>query len=120
MTFETLTEELLMLHQYKECPMLILCTECQQIIEISKLHNHLLTECSSKSKYKECSICKHAIQTQNMSSHLTSTHSSSQQEPTTLTDIHCPLCNVVIDDSDIWRRHFIMEGCPNNKRTNTD
>ena len=35
------------LHFYHECPMLVACHECSQIIEIASITEHLLTECDN-------------------------------------------------------------------------
>lgn len=42
---ETFTEDGLDLHYWKDCPMLAACGQCGQVIEVSCLNEHLLTEC---------------------------------------------------------------------------
>ena len=41
-------------HQFKECPMLLPCFKCGQIIEISNLNHHFLNECQHKKQFKLC------------------------------------------------------------------
>ena len=41
-------------HQFKECPMLIPCFKCQQIIDIPSLNHHFLNECQQKKQFKQC------------------------------------------------------------------
>ena len=43
-------------HYWKDCPMLITCSNCSQIIEIMGLSEHLLEECESKQKYQVCNV----------------------------------------------------------------
>ena len=38
-------EESLDIHYWKECPMLTTCWECDQVIEIAQIEEHLLEEC---------------------------------------------------------------------------
>ena len=38
-------EESLDIHYWKECPMLTTCWECDQVIEIAQIEEHLLGEC---------------------------------------------------------------------------
>jgi len=51
------TEEALDLHYWQECPFLMACTRCTQVIEISTLPEHLLTECSNAGEYVACQTC---------------------------------------------------------------
>ena len=51
------TEDTLDLHYWQDCPFLMACTRCTQVIEISTLPEHLLTECSSKGEYAACQTC---------------------------------------------------------------
>lgn len=43
-------------HYWKDCPLLISCPSCAQIVEIAGLPEHLLDECESKSSYAPCDI----------------------------------------------------------------
>lgn len=45
------TEDLLDKHFWKDCPMLSICSECGQVVEIAHLKEHLLEECEGKTKY---------------------------------------------------------------------
>ncbi|KAL4666503.1 hypothetical protein H8959_005192 [Pygathrix nigripes] len=45
---ESFTEEGLDLHYWKHCLMLTRCDHCKQVVEISSLTEHLLTECDKK------------------------------------------------------------------------
>ncbi|KAF8776995.1 Centrosomal protein of 104 kDa like protein [Argiope bruennichi] len=57
-------------HYDKECPMLIRCSNCKQIVEIASLTEHLLEECESRSQYKQCPLCLEAIPSLNYDNHI--------------------------------------------------
>ena len=50
------TENELDLHYWKDCPLLISCPSCAQIVEIAGLPEHLLDECDAKGKYVPCEV----------------------------------------------------------------
>ena len=49
------------MHYWQECPVLTLCWECDQVIEIKQIEDHLLEECKNSSKYKFCSKCRSVL-----------------------------------------------------------
>merc|ERR1719453_2217390 len=57
----TWTEKELDDHYFKECPLLILCPSCQQVVEIAGLPEHCLSECDGKSKYISCEVTGLAV-----------------------------------------------------------
>jgi centrosomal protein CEP104 len=50
------TENDLDLHYWKDCPLLIACPSCAQIVEIAGLPEHLLDECEAKDDYVPCEV----------------------------------------------------------------
>ncbi len=44
------------LHYWKDCPLLISCPSCTQIVEIAGLPEHLLDECEAKDDYVPCDV----------------------------------------------------------------
>ena len=48
------TENDLDIHYWKDCPLLISCPSCAQIVEIAGLPEHLLDECDAKDSYIPC------------------------------------------------------------------
>ena len=64
-----ITKDELNIHQYKDCPMLMQCDNCKQIIEISNLNNHLLNECDFKEKYIKCNKCKQVVEKDSINEH---------------------------------------------------
>mmetsp|Transcript_15235 Transcript_15235/g.22435 ORF Transcript_15235/g.22435 Transcript_15235/m.22435 type:complete len:120 (-) Transcript_15235:775-1134(-) len=68
------TENDLDVHYWKDCPLLISCPSCAQIVEIAGLPEHLLDECDAKDSYVSRSgdsfggICRLAAGSQVLSS----------------------------------------------------
>jgi centrosomal protein CEP104 len=52
------TEESLDIHYWRDCPMLTCCWECDQVIEIKSIEEHLLEECRELNKYMYHPKCK--------------------------------------------------------------
>ncbi|RYG94228.1 hypothetical protein EON65_57835 [archaeon] len=55
------TENDLDLHYWKDCPLLISCPSCAQIVEIAGLPEHLLDECDEKKNYVPCDVTGKAL-----------------------------------------------------------
>ena len=104
------------IHQYKDCPMLMQCTNCKQIIEISNLNNHLLNECDFKDKFIKCNKCKQVVEKDTINDHQTSENCFDVNEDK---EKLCPLCHLNIIMDDIWKIHFLENGCQHNIRANT-
>lgn len=104
------------LHYFQSCPMLTQCSECQQIIEIATLSEHLLTECEQRSKYEPCpNNCGEALKTAELDSHLAARSCRPLPDPTASN--RCPLCRADISpDKEGWVHHLVDEGCPKNPR----
>lgn len=50
-------------HLYSSCPMIVLCRECKQAVEVRNLNTHLLSECAQHKYFKRCPKCKEAVPT---------------------------------------------------------
>ena len=111
---KNINQDQLTLHQYRECPMLIQCNKCKQIIEISKSNFHLLYECDFKEQYKKCDRCKQAIEVDKFNEHVNNKVCDEVNEDK---ERICPLCHINIEPEDIWKIHFLSQGCENNPRT---
>lgn len=104
------------IHLWKDCPMLTLCTMCEQVVEIACLNSHLLEECDFKKSFRKCPRCKEAIHSNNYKQH-TDEMACLPNKPTNVSN-RCPLCHTDIMPGEIgWKNHLISEGCPNNERT---
>lgn len=51
--------------------MLVRCKECSQVVEVSSLVEHLLTECDNREKYTQCSQCTEAVKINDFQVHTT-------------------------------------------------
>ena len=111
-----ITKDELNIHQYKDCLMLMQCTNCKQIIEISNLNNHLLNECDFKDKYIKCNKCKQTVEKDNINEHQNSENCFDVNEEK---EKLCPLCHLNIVMDDIWKTHFLENGCQYNIRCST-
>jgi len=87
-----LTGEGLDWHYWKDCPMLMECDYCEQVIELSGLRQHYMEECE-----------KFPI-----------SNSGAAKLPK---EGECPLCFVEIGDTEEdWTCHLINEGCGKSTR----
>ena len=111
-----ITKDELNIHQYKDCPMLMQCNNCKQIIEISNLNNHLLNECDFKDKYIKCNKCKQVVEKDSINEHQSSENCFDVNEDK---EKLCPLCHLNIIMDDIWKIHFLENGCQHNIRVAT-
>lgn len=114
------TEELLDEHYLYDCPMLIVCALCDQVVEICRLNEHLTTECTVKDRPKLCPRCKEAIQLNKFDEHV---KRGTCRPALPLAEANrCPLCHADIDPGDEgWKKHLRDgTGCPYNDRTNSN
>lgn len=94
--------------------MLIGCSQCKQIIEISTLQEHLVSECEFRSKFRQCPRCRDAVPTTEFDAH-TSARTCKVVPPGKTV---CPLCRADVgNDEEAWLVHFVDDGCPANPRT---
>lgn len=113
---EDFTSEGLDLHYWKYCPMLIRCTHCKQVVEISGLTDHLLEECSAKNKYSKCRRCQEAIPKRDYDVHV-KLRTCNPAKPDKSGN-RCPLChkNISVGDKS-WKTHLMgKNGCEHNPR----
>jgi len=87
------TEEALDIHYWRECTMLTECSLCTQVVEIERLHSHLLDECEVEDR---------------------AVAAAERLAPSS-----CPLCGAAMGrctDRE-WRHHLLDgNGCPRNPR----
>lgn len=113
------TGEQIDMHQFKECPMLIPCFKCKQIIEISGLNYHFLNECSFKKQFKQCNRCKEAVLIKDYEAHIADKSCIPFKSPNVCN--RCPLCHTDITPpgKQGWEIHLLTKMCPNNPRSNS-
>ena len=113
------TSEQIDLHQYKECPMLLPCFKCKQIVEISSLNHHFLNECAQKKQFKQCPKCKEAVLIKDYEAHIADKSCNPFKSSNVCN--RCPLChNDITPNGKVgWEIHLLEQMCPNNPRTNS-
>ncbi len=109
------TPDKLDMHMYKLCPMLHLCDDCGNVVEIVNLTGHRLRECVAKKKYKECPVCKEAIPKEQLDAHVQEGGCRSYNPQET---ILCPLCHEYISPgtANMWKDHIVVKRCGQNPR----
>ncbi|KAL6459112.1 hypothetical protein MHYP_G00325840 [Metynnis hypsauchen] len=113
---KSFTEEGLDLHYWKHCPMLCRCLQCRQVVEISSLTEHLLTECEHRADFVQCPCCSEAIIRDQLTEHAQSTTCNSLPDGSCN---HCPLCHENFPPGEEgWKSHLMdsSAGCRQNTR----
>jgi len=106
-------EDKLDLHYWSECPILISCKQCEQVIEIPTLTEHLLHECEVHGAYKECSRCRQAVLASAFAAHA----ERRDCHPPAPGMATCALCHAEVHQSDEgWKQHLLVDQCPKNTR----
>jgi centrosomal protein CEP104 len=96
----------------QDCPMLICCTECKQVVEIPTLREHLLEECEFRDQFRPCPKCGDALHSKEFNTHVASCKSARPSRAP-----KCALCHAEVgQDRDGWLRHLLEDGCPSNPR----
>ena len=112
-----LKEELYDMHLWKECPVLVSCRHCTQVVNISSYTDHLLSQCQA-ARHKQCPRCKMAILKENYDRHVQE-YTCDPSKPLSEAS-RCPLCSEDIPPgNEGWITHLMTIGCPNNERTIT-
>jgi centrosomal protein CEP104 len=107
------TDEKLDLHYWQDCPMLTSCKQCEQVIEIPTLDEHLLEECEVANKYVKCKACKAPVVKESLEDH----QASAACAPLGKGNNRCPLCSRAIGKGEEgWKVHLLDDGCPQNPR----
>lgn len=116
-SFGPASEGELDLHYWQDCPLLMSCSNCQQVVEIATLQEHLLDECEKKSEFSACKVCGDAIEVSKMASHTTEKSCKPGPKPNS-TKQRCPLCknDAVAAGKAGWLKHLFDDGCTGNPR----
>ncbi|XP_039330125.1 centrosomal protein of 104 kDa isoform X2 [Saimiri boliviensis] len=113
---ESFTEEGLDLHYWKHCLMLTRCDHCKQVVEISSLTEHLLTECDKKDGFGKCYRCSEAVLKEELPRHIKN-KGCNPAKPEKLAN-RCPLCHEnFTPGEEAWKAHLMgPAGCTMNLR----
>ena len=112
----TLTEDKLDMHYWQVCPMLASCKQCEQVIEIPTLAQHLLGECEVEGTHKQCPRCEEPIRVSVYNNHVKKGACPPSQPLEKFN--RCPLCHQDVPPGpDGWKQHLLVDKCPKNPRT---
>jgi centrosomal protein CEP104 len=110
-------QDALDIHYWKDCPMLVACLQCSQVVEVLHLNLHMLRECELSELVDQCPRCKEAINLDDFEMHVEE-QACLSAKPITKAN-RCPLCHDDVEPGQNgWIRHVLKEGCPNNDRSN--
>eukprot|EP00923_Selenidium_pygospionis_P036638 GHVN01064246.1.p1 GENE.GHVN01064246.1~~GHVN01064246.1.p1 ORF type:complete len:979 (-),score=249.87 GHVN01064246.1:175-3111(-) len=106
------------MHWLRHCAMLTLCKECDHVIELSQVPDHLLDECTKRgdegddNSFAECDRCHQAVKIADFQEHIT----TPQCKLTTPPEVLCPLCFTLLPSTHlkIWQQH--ADVCKSNPR----
>jgi hypothetical protein len=78
--------------------MLTCCWECEQVIEVKQIEEHLLQECQNMDKYKYHQNCKSVLLAEEFND-----HECTKVEPQGA--VRCPLCTEAVypNDKNGWK-----------------
>lgn len=112
---EDFSEEGLDVHYWKSCPMLNRCESCAQVVEISTVREHLVSECEKKNDYMRCKVCHVVVEKSSEKAHLDSAKCKASSDNSE--DTVCQLCNTVVPEGDdCWKTHLMEQCKPNRER----
>ncbi|XP_069893277.1 centrosomal protein of 104 kDa isoform X1 [Dipodomys merriami] len=113
---ESFTEEGLDLHYWKHCLMLTRCGHCRQVVEISSLTEHLLTECDKREEFGKCHRCSEAVPKEELPRHIKAKECNPAKSEKLAN--RCPLCHEnFTPGEEAWKAHLMSPaGCTMNLR----
>lgn len=113
---ESFTEEGLDLHYWKHCLMLTRCDHCRQVVEISSLTEHLLTECDKRDGFGKCPRCSEAVPKEELPRHIKTKECNPAKSEKVAN--RCPLCHEnFAPGEEAWKVHLMgPAGCTMNLR----
>jgi len=98
-----------------QCPMLVECNHCSQLIDIPSLWAHLLEECEEAPKHQACPRCTQPIPVTMMEEHLHMEPQCRVAKPLDQAN-RCPLCLKDIEPNEEgWNYHILVEKCQQNQ-----
>ncbi|XP_071482021.1 centrosomal protein of 104 kDa-like [Diadema antillarum] len=107
-------EEGLDMHYWRYCPMLTKCQSCKQVVEVSGLTDHLLTECEQRTEFAKCPRCSETHSKAEIDKYV----SEKLCQPAKAGSARCPLCHSNIPQGEeSWKKHLMgKDGCKASKR----
>ncbi|XP_072174681.1 centrosomal protein of 104 kDa-like [Diadema setosum] len=107
-------EEGLDMHYWRYCPMLTKCQSCKQVVEVSGLTDHLLSECEQRMEFAKCPRCSETHSKAEIDKYV----SEKLCQPAKAGSARCPLCHSNIPQGEeSWKKHLMgKDGCKASKR----
>eukprot|EP00057_Strongylocentrotus_purpuratus_P005940 XP_011660414.1 PREDICTED: centrosomal protein of 104 kDa [Strongylocentrotus purpuratus] len=107
-------EEGLDVHYWKYCPILTKCHNCKQVVEISTLTEHILTECDKRADFAQCPRCSETHSKADIDRYV----SEKLCQPSKPGTARCPTCHLNIPEGEeSWKKHLLgKDGCKASKR----
>lgn len=102
-------------HYAAECPMLLQCKKCTQVVEIKNYGAHMLNDCSSQTEMAECPKCHEVFGKTQLESHMKGSRCTAPPDD----HVKCPLCHTNVQNNDeSWHNHLmsVSSGCTKNPR----
>lgn len=79
------------MHYFKECPMLCICQNCDQVIELKDYEMHLKNECEKQELISLCGFCEFPVNKDQVQEHVSK---FCKKEKPKINHLRCPLCLV--------------------------
>lgn len=95
--------------------MLTSCKQCEQVIEIPTLNEHILLECEVDGTHSECERCGEPVPVEVFQDHVAARKCNPVRSPDEAN--RCPLCHQdTPPGQDGWKQHLLLDMCPENVR----
>jgi centrosomal protein CEP104 len=83
-------------HYLVDCPMLLQCKHCSQVVEIKNITSHYLHDCSNKANMAQCSNCCEVFISTQLESHVKASRCTAPPDD----HLKCPLCHNNVNNTD--------------------
>ncbi|CAL6078133.1 Glycine- [Hexamita inflata] len=102
-------------HLMKDCPCCCVCPACHLVVEIPVLPEHMCSECQQRNQYqfklKACPKCRTVVDEKGYNEHV-----GSCQAVLIGDQAQCPLCNILLKDTEDALDHYAEKRCEANPR----
>lgn len=110
-------------HWINECPLMIECTACKSMVEVSQTNDHLANACVKSDSYTQCFMCELAVLRGQFSQHKQQCASKTKSGL-----VRCYFCQELVevdnfDSNESWKSHLLhpISTCkPRNVKLHTN
>ena len=100
----------------KTCPCCCVCPACHLIVEVPVLPEHMAAECEQRAQFqfklKQCPKCRTVVEEKFFKEHMATCNEVLQGDQSM-----CPLCNMILQDTEDALNHYSECRCQANPRT---